>query len=141
MWQFIQAIDGMRDACAALDLAVVSGNVSFYNETDGQAIPPTPTVALVGVMDDVTQHVTQWFKQSGDIVVLLGETHAELGASEYLAVIHNQECGVPPQLESGTREAAPAGLLTGRSGKVIFASAHDVAEGGLAVALAEACIS
>ena len=140
MWQFIQAIDGMRDACAALDLAVVSGNVSFYNETDGQAIPPTPTVALVGVMDDVTQHVTQWFKQAGDLVVLLGETHAELGASEYLAVVHHRECGVPPQLnlerekllQQVCLQAVQAGL---------FASAHDIAEGGLAVALAEACIS
>ena len=140
MWQFIQAIDGLRAACVALEIAVVSGNVSFYNETDGQAIPPTPTVAMVGILDNVTQHVTQWFKHSGDLIVLLGETHEELGASEYLAAIHQQECGRPPRLDLERErllqqvcvQAAQAGLL---------ASAHDVAEGGLAVALAEACIS
>ena len=140
MWQFVQAIDGMRAACEALEVAVVSGNVSFYNETDGQAIPPTPTVAMVGIMDTVTQHVTQWFKHPGDLIVLLGETHEELGASEYLATIHGQECGRPPRLDLEREkllqqvclQAAQAGL---------FSSAHDVAEGGLAVALAEACIS
>lgn len=140
MWQFVQAIDGMRAACEALEVAVVSGNVSFYNETDGQAIPPTPTVAMVGIMDTVTQHVTQWFKHPGDRIVLLGETHEELGASEYLATIHHQECGRPPRLDLEREkllqrvclQAAQAGL---------FSSAHDVAEGGLAVALAEACIS
>ncbi len=140
MWQFVQAIDGMRAACEALEVAVVSGNVSFYNETDGQAIPPTPTVAMVGIMDTVTQHVTQWFKHPGDLIVLLGETHEELGASEYLATIHHQECGRPARLDLEREkllqqvclQAAQAGL---------FSSAHDVAEGGLAVALAEACIS
>ena len=140
MWQFTQAIDGMRDACAALDLAVVSGNVSFYNETDGQAIPPTPTVAMVGILDKVTQHVTQWFRRSGDRIVLLGDTYEELGASEYLATIHAQERGTPPHLDLERErllqqvcvQAAQAGLL---------ASAHDVAEGGLAVALAESCIT
>src|SRR5215470_9705160 len=87
MWQFQQALAGMREACQALGLAVVSGNVSFYNETEGKAIPPTPTVATVGILADVTQHVTQWFKNSGDVIVLLGETQEELGASEYLASI------------------------------------------------------
>ena len=140
MWQFVQAIDGMRAACEALEVAVVSGNVSFYNETDGQAIPPTPTVAMVGILDTVTQHVTQWFKQPGDLIVLLGETHEELGASEYLATIHGQECGRPPRLDL-EREKLLQRVCVQAAQAGLFSSAHDVAEGGLAVALAEACIS
>jgi hypothetical protein len=96
MWQFRQAIAGMRDACLALGIAVVSGNVSFYNETEGRAIPPTPTVASVGILRDVTWHVTQWFKNPGDVIVLLGETQNELGASEYLATVHGMIAGAPP---------------------------------------------
>lgn len=139
MWQFQQAIAGIRDACQALGLAVVSGNVSFYNETDGKPIPPTPTVAMVGVLPDVTRHVTQWFKQSGDVVVLLGETQEELGASEYLSVIHGQTAGRPPQLDLEREKRLQTVCLTAaREGLV--SSAHDVAEGGLAVALAEACM-
>jgi phosphoribosylformylglycinamidine synthase len=140
MWQFVQAIDGMRAACEALEVAVVSGNVSFYNETDGQAIPPTPTVAMVGIMDQVTHHVTQWFKHPGDLVVLLGETHEELGASEYLATIHQQECGRPPRLDL-EREKRLQQVCVQAAQAGLFSSAHDVAEGGVAVALAEACIS
>ena len=140
MWQFTQAIDGIRDACEALDLAVVSGNVSFYNETDGCAIPPTPTIAMVGILEDVTQHVTQWFKHPSDIIVLLGETHEELGASEYLAVIHEQERGVPPMLDL-EREKQLQQICLQACRERLFSSAHDVAEGGLAVALAESCIT
>ena len=140
MWQFVQAIDGMRAACEALEVAVVSGNVSFYNETDGQAIPPTPTVAMVGIVDTVTHYVTQWFKHPGDLVVLLGETHEELGASEYLATIHKQECGRPPRLDL-EREKLLQQVCVRAARDGLFSSAHDVAEGGLAVALAEACIS
>lgn len=140
MWQFQQAIAGMRDACLALGLAVVSGNVSFYNETEGKAIPPTPTVATVGILADVTRRVTQWFKHEDDLVVLLGETREELGASEYLAAIHGRVAGAPPVLDLEKEKRLQALCLTAaREG--IFSSAHDVAEGGLAVALAEACIT
>ena len=139
MWQFQQAIAGMRDACQALGLAVVSGNVSFYNETEGKAIPPTPTVAMVGILPDVTRHVTQWFKQAGDVIVLLGETHEELGASEYLSVIHGQTAGLPPQLDLERERKLQTVCLTAAY-EGLLSSAHDVAEGGLAVALAEACI-
>jgi phosphoribosylformylglycinamidine synthase subunit PurL len=140
MWQFQQAIAGMRDACLALGIAVVSGNVSFYNETDGRAIPPTPTVASVGILQDVTQHMTQWFKNAGDRVVLLGETLNELGASEYLATIHGRTVGMPPQLNLD-REKRLQQLCLLAAQEQLFSSAHDVAEGGLAVALAEACIT
>jgi phosphoribosylformylglycinamidine synthase len=140
MWQFQQAIAGMRDVCLALGLAVVSGNVSFYNETEGKAIPPTPTVATVGILSDVTHRVTQWFKQPGDLIILLGETREELGASEYLAQIHDRVTGAPPLLDL-EREKRLQELCLTAARERLFASAHDIAEGGLAVALAEACIS
>jgi phosphoribosylformylglycinamidine synthase len=140
MWQFQQAIAGMRDACLALGIAVVSGNVSFYNETEGKAIPPTPTVATVGVLADVTHRVTQWFKNPGDIIVLIGDTKEELGASEYLATIHGRTVGAPPQLDLAREKRLQTLCLTAAS-EQLFSSAHDVAEGGLAVALAEACIT
>ncbi|MBI3756528.1 MAG: phosphoribosylformylglycinamidine synthase subunit PurL [Deltaproteobacteria bacterium] len=140
MWQFQQAISGMRDACLALDLAVVSGNVSFYNETEGRAIPPTPTIATVGILADVTYHVTQWFKQAGDVIVLLGETQEELGASEYLASIHGRTAGAPPELDLAKEKRLQDLCLTAAR-EQLFSSAHDVAEGGLAVALAEACLT
>jgi phosphoribosylformylglycinamidine synthase len=140
MWQFQQAIAGIRDACLALGLAVVSGNVSFYNETEGRAIPPTPTIATVGVLAELRHHVTQWFKNSGDVIVLLGDTQEELGASEYLAVIHGRTAGAPPMLDLAKEKRVQA-LCLAAAREGLFSSAHDVAEGGLAVALAEACIS
>jgi len=140
MWQFEQAIAGMRDACLALGLAVVSGNVSFYNETEGKAIPPTPTVATVGILDDVTHHITQWFKNPGDVVALIGDTKEELGASEYLASIHGRTAGAPPQLDLA-REIRLQELCLTAAREQLLSSAHDVAEGGLAVALTEACIT
>ncbi len=140
MWQFQRAIAGMRAACLTLGLAVVSGNVSFYNETEGKAIPPTPTVATVGILADVIQRVTQWFKNAGDLVVLLGETCEELGASEYLSLIHGRVAGAPPALDLD-REKRLQDLCLTAARERLFSSAHDVAEGGLAVALAEACIT
>lgn len=140
MWQFQQAIAGMRDACLALGVAVVSGNVSFYNETEGRAIPPTPTVASVGILQDVTHHVTQWFKQPGDLIVMLGETRNELGASEYLATIHGMTAGMPPQLDLDLEKRLQQ-LCQQLAQEQLVSSAHDIAEGGLAVALAEACIT
>jgi phosphoribosylformylglycinamidine synthase len=140
MWQFQQAIAGMRDACLALGVAVVSGNVSFYNETEGRSIPPTPTIATVGILADLTTHVTQWFKNPGDIIALLGETKEELGASEYLATIHGRTAGVPPTLDL-VREKRLQDLCLTAAREQLLSSAHDLAEGGLAVALAEACIT
>ncbi|MBI3301138.1 MAG: phosphoribosylformylglycinamidine synthase subunit PurL [Deltaproteobacteria bacterium] len=140
MWQFQRAIAGMRDACLALGLAVVSGNVSFYNETEGKAIPPTPTVATVGILADVTHHVTQWFKREGDLVALLGETREELGGSEYLTLIHGRVAGTPPALDL-EREKRLQHICVTAAREGLFSSAHDVAEGGLAVALAEACMT
>ena len=138
MWQFSQAILGMREACLALGVPVVSGNVSFYNETEGVSIHPTPTVAMVGLLDDVERIATPWFKEEGDLVVLLGANRGELGGSEYLKVVHDRVAGKPPRvdltLERGVQRTCRAAVEAG-----LLSSAHDVSEGGLAVALAEAC--
>ncbi len=140
MWQFVEAIHGIRDACVALRVPVVSGNVSFYNETEGHPIPPTPTIAMVGLIEPVRMYTTQWFKAEGDAIVLLGQTREELGASEYLAVIHQKVAGVPPWIdlavERKVQEVCRRAIREG-----LVSSAHDVSEGGLAVALAECCIS
>jgi phosphoribosylformylglycinamidine synthase II len=139
MWQFSQVIKGMRDACVALNVPVVSGNVSFYNETDTIPIYPTPTVGMVGLLAKVRRVVTPWFKAAGDRVVLLGRTREELGGSEYLKVVHKLVKGTPPwidlRLERAVQHCCVEAIERG-----IVRSAHDVSDGGLAVALAECCV-
>jgi phosphoribosylformylglycinamidine synthase II len=140
MWQFAQVIRGMRDACIGLNVPVVSGNVSFYNETDGVPIYPTPVVGMVGLVTKVETVVTPWFKSAGDIVVLLGRTREELGGSEYLKLIHGLVKGAPPWIDLRLEQAVQNCCLEAiESG--ILRSAHDVSDGGLAVALAECCVS
>jgi phosphoribosylformylglycinamidine synthase subunit PurL len=139
MWQFTEAVRGIRDACVALDVPVVSGNVSFYNETDGKPIPPTPTIAMVGLLDHIEHHTTQGFKADGDVIVLLGRTREELGASEYLAVVHGQVRGAPPWIDLDVERRVQR-LCLNAIAEGLVRSAHDVGEGGLAVALAECCI-
>jgi phosphoribosylformylglycinamidine synthase len=136
MWEFQQGIAGIRDACLALGTPVVSGNVSFYNETEGQNIPPTPMIAMVGLLEDVEAHVTPWWKAEGDAIVLLGRTREELGASEYLAVVHGLARGTPPWIDLEAEKRLHRAVLTAARERLLR-SAHDVAEGGLAVALAE----
>lgn len=140
MWQFAQAVRGMRDACIAFGTPVTGGNVSFYNETEGVAIPPTPTIGMVGLLDDCARHTTQWFKAEGDVIVLLGRTREELGASEYLATIHGRVAGTPPWIDLSAEKQVQAVCLRA-IGEGLLASAHDISEGGLAVALAECCIT
>ncbi len=138
-WQFQEAVRGMGDACRALGTPVTGGNVSFYNETNGQAIYPTPTVGVVGLLADVDQHVTQAFQAAGDVIVLLGETKPELGGSEYLSLVHQLETGNPPSLDLAVEAKLQQFLLAEiKAGNV--RSAHDCSEGGLAVALAESAI-
>jgi phosphoribosylformylglycinamidine synthase len=139
MWQFAEVIQGMRDACVALNVPVVSGNVSFYNETDGVPIYPTPTIGMVGLLEKVTRVVTPWFKAAGDVVVLLGRTRDELGGSEYLKSIHGLTRGTPPWIDLKL-ELAVQNCCLDAIDEEILRSAHDVADGGLAVALAECCI-
>jgi len=136
MWEFQQGIAGIRDACVALGTPVVSGNVSFYNETEGHSIPPTPMIAMVGLLDDVEAHLTPWWKAEGDVIVLLGRTREELGGSEYLAVLHGLVRGAPPWIDLETEKRLQR-LCLAAAAERLLRSAHDVAEGGLAVALAE----
>jgi phosphoribosylformylglycinamidine synthase subunit PurL len=139
MWQFSQVIDGMRDACVTLEIPVVSGNVSFYNETDGVPIFPTPTIAMVGLLPRAERYVTPWFKAEGDVVVLLGRTREELGGSEYLKIVHGLVKGTPPWIDLRLERAVQQTCLKA-AGKGLLRSAHDVSDGGLAVALAECCV-
>ncbi len=139
-WTFHQSVKGLADACTAFGVPVVSGNVSFYNESFGQAIYPTPTVGLVGVLDYVDDHCTMEFKAEGDAIVLLGRTRNELGGSEYLKVHHGMVAGRPPKVDLVDERLLTELVVTAiRTG--IVRSAHDCAEGGLAVALAECCIA
>jgi len=138
-WQFEKCIEGLSDACKKLNTPVISGNVSFYNENPKGAIDPTPMVGIVGLIKDSSKHVTQSFKNKGDVIILLGENKDDLSGSEYLYKIHNQKKGDPridmdveAALQLACLEAAEAGILN---------SAHDCSEGGLAVALAECCIT
>ena len=140
MWQFSQVIEGMRDACIALKIPVVSGNVSFYNETDGVPIHPTPTVGMVGLVAKVAKIVTPWFKAAGDVVVLLGRTREELGGSEYLKIVHGVVKGTPPWIDLRLEQAVQSCCVAAIE-KGILRSAHDISDGGIAIALAECCIS
>lgn len=139
MWQFAQVIQGMRDACTALQVPVVSGNVSFYNETDGTPIYPTPVIGMVGLIEQVQRVVTPWFKSSGDAVVMLGRTREELGGSEYLKWVHGLTRGTPPWIDLKVEQAVQLCCLEAID-QELLSSAHDVSDGGLAVALAECCI-
>ena len=136
MWQLVEAIEGLAEACRALDIPITGGNVSLYNETDGQAIYPTPIIGVVGLIEDATRVVSRTFKQAGDAVVLLGESYGELGGSEYLKTVHGLVRGQPPAL-SLDKERALIALLTRAAAAGLLQSAHDCSDGGLAVTLAE----
>ncbi len=140
MWQFILAVEGIADACKALKIPVVSGNVSFYNETRGLSIYPTPMIGMVGLIEKADRAVSQGFKAEGDVIVLLGETGEDLGGTEYLRVVHHREQGTPPMLNLD-REIAVQALVLKAIEQGLVQSAHDCSEGGLAVALAECCLS
>ncbi|HSP20549.1 MAG TPA: phosphoribosylformylglycinamidine synthase subunit PurL [Myxococcaceae bacterium] len=140
MWQFAEATRGISAACRELGVPVVSGNVSLYNETEGKGILPTPTVAIVGLLPDVSATCAGVFRRAGDRVAVLGETRGQLGGSEWLLMTAGKIAGRPPNLDVEREKALQAvvrGLVRGR--KVV--SAHDTSEGGLAVALAECCMA
>lgn len=139
-WQFKEAVEGLAEACRSLDVPVVSGNVSFYNESFGQAIYPTPMVGLIGLVEDIDHICTTGFKEEGSVIILLGETLPELGGSEFIKVIHGLVEGEPPALDLELEKRIQTCALEAiKEGFVL--SAHDCAEGGLAVALAECCLS
>ena len=136
MWQLVEAIEGISEACLALDVPITGGNVSLYNETDGKAIYPTPTIGVVGLIEDASHALGRAFRAPGDAIVLLGDNLGELGGSEYLKVVHGLVQGMPPALDL-KRELALITLLTAAAARRLIKSAHDCADGGLAIALAE----
>jgi len=139
-WQFRRCVEGVSEACAFFNTPVTGGNVSLYNESPVAAIDPTPTIGMLGLIDDPRHITTQWFKGAGDIVLLLGDLGAELGGSEYLKRIHKLKKGVPPRLDLAyAKRINDACLDFIHKGWV--KSAHDCSEGGIAVALAECCMS
>ena len=139
-WQFKQAALGISDGCRALNTPVVSGNVSFNNENPKGSVDPTPIVGMVGLIKDKSKITTQYFKGAGDVILLLGKNKEELGGSEYLKTVHGLKKGKCPEinltLEKNVQKTALEAI-----GKGLVSSAHDCSEGGLAVALAECCIS
>ncbi|MGH7828863.1 MAG: AIR synthase-related protein, partial [Candidatus Binatia bacterium] len=140
MWEFAEAVRGLGEACRALDTPIVSGNVSLYNDTMGVSIDPTPTVGMVGILPDVQKHGGAWFQREDDAVFLAGPLAGTLGGSEYLSLFHGLVRGVPPALDLEDEKALQQFLLKGFA-EGIFSSAHDLSEGGLAVALAESCLA
>jgi phosphoribosylformylglycinamidine synthase II len=136
MGQLVRAIAGIGDACRALGVPITGGNVSLYNETDGKAIYPTPVIGVVGLLDDASRALTQWFREKGDAVYLLGTTGPDLGGSELLKVVHGRVAGRPPRLDLQAEKRLHA-FMAEAAAEGVLLSAHDLSEGGLAVALAE----
>ena len=140
MGQIVRAIDGMAEACAALDVPVVSGNVSLYNETAGTAIPPTPTVGALGLLADYARRAGFAALREGDALVLLGDTRGELGASLYLREVHGRTDGAPPAVDLAAERRAGE-LVRRLIGEGVTACVHDLSDGGLAVAAAEMALA
>ncbi len=139
MWQFAECIRGISDACLALETPVVSGNVSFYNETEGRGIYPTPTIGMVGIVEPEDALTKLSFRRAGDAVVILGATLDELGGSEFLQITAPAELVRPPRVDL-EREKSLLSLLQDLREKRLTLSAHDLSNGGLAVALAESAM-
>jgi phosphoribosylformylglycinamidine synthase len=146
MWSFSEVVDGMAEACRVFDTPVVSGNVSFYNETEGKGILPTPVIGMIGLVEDVRRVVQPGFKQEGDLIALFGSTSDDLSISEFAATIAGKTTeqmiagGAVPKLDL-TLETAVQGACLEAAETGLIASAHDCTDGGIAVALAENCFS
>jgi phosphoribosylformylglycinamidine synthase II len=138
-WQLREAVEGIAEACEALGVPVVSGNVSLYNDTSGVSIDPTPVIGMVGRLADVSRRLTPAFAATGHEVSLVGPLEATLGASEYQRLASGTLAGPPPALDLDLERRVQAAVLEA-AGAGLLASAHDCAEGGLAVALAECCL-
>ncbi|HXR44661.1 MAG TPA: phosphoribosylformylglycinamidine synthase subunit PurL [Pseudolysinimonas sp.] len=136
MWQFSQAVEGLADGCLELGIPVTGGNVSFYNQTGDVPIHPTPVVAVLGVIDDVARRVPSGWQDSGDNLYLLGTTDLELDGSAWAGVLHGHLGGRPPAVDLG-REKELGELLAAAAHEGLLGAAHDLADGGLAAAVAE----
>ncbi|MBA2434817.1 MAG: phosphoribosylformylglycinamidine synthase subunit PurL [Chthoniobacterales bacterium] len=139
-WQLRECVEGLAEACRVFGTPVIGGNVSLYNQSPAGVVDPTPTVAMVGLIERENWITTQYFKAAGDVVILLGDFGDELGASHFLKVIHGSKAGLPPRLDF-KRELALQNVLRELIRAGLVRSAHDCSEGGLAVALAEACFN
>ena len=139
-WQLREAVEGVAEACREFGTPITGGNVSLYNESPDGVVDPTPTIAMVGLIDHENHITTQWFKNEGDAIILVGKIGGELGGSHYVKVCHGLKIGPPPhvdlpheiKIQSAVRDLIREGLVK---------SAHDCSEGGLAVALAECCFN
>jgi phosphoribosylformylglycinamidine synthase subunit PurL len=139
-WQLREAVEGIAETCRAFGTPVVGGNVSLYNESPAGVVDPTPTVAMVGLIEKEEHITTQYLKAEGDVIILVGQIGDEMGGSRFLKVCHGRKEGRPPRLDverelavqNSVRELIRAGLVR---------SAHDCSEGGLAVAIAESCFN
>jgi phosphoribosylformylglycinamidine synthase subunit PurL len=138
-WDLHDAIEGIGDACRALDIPVVSGNVSLYNDTGGTGIDPTVVIGMVGVIDDVKGRCTAGFRDEGDLVALIGPVDSELGGSEYQRMALGVNAGVPPRLDIDLERRVQGFILDAIAAGLLH-SAHDCAEGGIAIAIAESCL-
>jgi phosphoribosylformylglycinamidine synthase subunit PurL len=138
-WQFAEAIVGMGEACRFFDTPVTGGNVSFYNESPDRAVYPTPTIGMLGLIEDLSHVTTSYFKNEGDLIYILGEDKEELGGSEYLKVIYKKVEGNSPQIDLQAEKKLQDTVLELIRKKLIN-SAHDISEGGIDCALAECCI-
>ena len=138
-WQFAQAIAGMGEACRKFDTPVTGGNVSFYNESPDTAVYPTPTIGMVGLVEDLNHITTSYFKDEGDVIYILGEDKEELGGSEYLKIIYNIVSGDCPEIDLDKEKKLQETIFS-LIKKGFIKSAHDISEGGIVSALAECCI-
>jgi len=138
-WQFKKCVQGIAEVSRFLDIPVTGGNVSFYNENPKGAIDPTPMIGMLGIIEDINLLCTSYFKKDKDLILLLGECKNEIGGSEFLKIIYNLKLGIPPRVNLKEEKAIQNTCLELIQNKLIN-SAHDLSEGGLAVALAECCI-
>ena len=136
MWQFARVIDGIRDACERLNVPITGGNVSFYNETEGEGIYPTPVVGVVGLIENGAHIIQHHFKNRGDLIYLLGNTSDELGGTEYLKTIHGRIDGCPPGIDLDA-EAALHSFMKEAVSLELIQQAHDLSDGGLGVSIVE----
>jgi phosphoribosylformylglycinamidine synthase subunit PurL len=139
-WSFAEAIRGMGDACRALETPVTGGNVSFYNENPNGAVYPTPVIGMLGFLEDYSKATTQWFKNPGDLIALLGEPCASIGGSQYLKTVLGKIGGKAPGVDL-QKEKKLLDLVYVLIDNRLLSSAHDVSEGGLLVCIAESCFN
>lgn len=138
-WELKESIEGMADACREMELPVVSGNVSLYNDTSGVSIYPSPVVGMVGVIDDIYKRVTAGFRRDGDLVLLVGRTEFDLGGSEFLKTCLGRVAGYPPKLDIEVERRTQEAILDAAEERLLR-SCHDLSDGGLAIAVAESAL-